>query len=117
MSVVSRVLRRRPQGGEATQDPSTPPVEQQRHWQLMSQVQLRERVTLRGVVRSVSVTSAERRWLEVVLADQTGEITLVWMGRRELRGVEVGRRMEVRGLVTLFQRRRAIHNPHYTLLP
>jgi len=42
---------------------------------------------------------------------------LVWMGRRAIPGIEVGRRLRVDGHLGEDHGRRLIYNPVYTLLP
>ena len=55
-------------------------------------------------------------WLEAQVSDGTGSITLVWMGRQEVPGIEPGRRICVQGRVSIDQGERRIYNPIYTLL-
>ena len=51
------------------------------------------------------------------LYDGTGTVTLVWLGRREIRGVDTGVRMRVRGRVTYRKGNPTIFNPQYELVP
>lgn len=51
------------------------------------------------------------------LYDGTGSVQLVWLGRREIRGVETGARMRVRGRVTYRRGTPTIFNPQYELMP
>jgi len=86
--------------------------------QTMDRVRLRELVRLRGTVVVVTLNPrGVNRWLEAVLSDGSGEVTLVWMGRRVLRGVEAGAVLEVEGRLTLSEGRRTIFNPKYRLMP
>lgn len=74
-------------------------------------------VKLRGTVHVVTLNPrGVNRWLEAVLDDGSGEITLIWMGRRVVRGIEAGRKLEVEGVITLFEGRPTIYNPKYALL-
>ena len=57
------------------------------------------------------------RWLEAVLDDGTGEVPLIWMGRRLVRGINAGRTLQVTGTITLLDGRRVIYNPNYSLKP
>ncbi len=54
--------------------------------------------------------------LECVLADGTGEILLVFQGRRQIAGIEPGARLVVEGMVGDWARRQAILNPSYELV-
>lgn len=51
------------------------------------------------------------------LYDGTGTVVLVWLGRREIRGIETGTRMRVRGRVTFRKGKPTIFNPQYELMP
>jgi RecG-like helicase len=78
--------------------------------------QFRERVRVRGTVRSVIVRPwADSPTLEVVLADETGGITVVFLARRRIAGVRPGTVMTVEGVVGVNARRLAILNPEYEL--
>lgn len=78
---------------------------------------MREQVRLRGTVARVTLNPrGVNRWLEAVLDDGSGEVTLIWMGRRVVRGIEPGRKLELEGRLTLFEGRPTIYNPKYSLL-
>ena len=51
------------------------------------------------------------------LYDGTGSLSLIWLGRRQIAGVEPGRRMRVEGLVTQSEGRPVLFNPRYELVP
>ena len=55
--------------------------------------------------------------MEAELYDGTGVISLVWLGRRHIAGIEPGRRLRVTGMVTGDGEGRSIFNPGYELLP
>ena len=77
-----------------------------------------ERVHVCGTIRSVTLRPrAKTPTLEAEIFDGTGHLTLVWLGRRRLAGVEVGRMVEAHGRVTCPHGDRAIFNPDYVLLP
>ncbi len=76
------------------------------------------RVSLSGVVKSVMLRP--RAGVPAVTADLydgTGHITLVWLGRRRIVGVEAGRRMTVTGRITCTDDDTMIFNPRYELHP
>lgn len=54
--------------------------------------------------------------LEAELFDGSGSVSLVWLGRRRIAGVEPGRRVKARGLVADDDGQRVIFNPVYELL-
>lgn len=81
-------------------------------------VKFRERVRVSGRVRSLRVRPwADSPTLEVVLLDETGGITVVFLARRRLGGVRPGTVMTVEGVVGAHERRLAILNPEYELQP
>lgn len=55
--------------------------------------------------------------LEAELADGTGSITVVWLGRRAITGIHAGRSMRVQGRIGLHGGVRTMYNPRYELLP
>lgn len=78
----------------------------------------RRRVTVHGSIRSVTL----RPWvgapaLEAELFDGTGSVTMVWLGRRRLSGIECGRTLTATGLIAQHEGRRVIYNPRYELDP
>ena len=42
-------------------------------------------------------------------------VTLVWLGRRHIPGIQPGRAMTARGRIALRDNRKVIYNPHYEL--
>ena len=82
----------------------------------IADVEFRSRARVRGRVRSVRVRPwADSPTLEVVLVDDTGGITVVFLARRRLGGVRPGTVMSVEGMVGAHERRLAILNPEYEL--
>lgn len=75
-----------------------------------------EEVTVLGRLRSVAVSpkSAEAS-LEAELFDGTEAVTLVWIGRRHIPGVEAGRTVRVRGRLAERNGAKVLYNPHYEL--
>ena len=78
----------------------------------------RERVKLRGALRTVTLRPrAGVPALEAELSDGTGVITIVWLGRRRIAGIEPGRAIEVEGRIGSHDGIRVLYNPHYDLIP
>jgi hypothetical protein len=79
----------------------------------------RQRVTVRGRVRSMRVRpwAGEAGALEVTLLDDTGGITAVFLGRTHIGGIDLGRWLEIEGMVGQSRSRLVILNPEYRLLP
>jgi len=76
----------------------------------------RQAVRLEGRVRTIRVQPLSgARTLELVLEDDTGALSVVFLGRPSLAGVVPGTRMEVEGTVGMHRGRLAILNPVYEL--
>ena len=76
----------------------------------------RQLATLHGTLRSVTLrprggVSA----LEADLYDGSGTVTLVWLGRRRISGVQPGRRVTVYGRLSCQDGNRILYNPRYEL--
>jgi hypothetical protein len=78
----------------------------------------RTRVRVGGEVRSVRVVPrAGAPALEVNVNDGLGSATAVFLGRRNIAGINPGRKMIVEGIAGKYGNRFLIFNPLYTLLP
>jgi RecG-like helicase len=74
-------------------------------------------VTVTGRLKSVVYTPRETvPTLEAELFDGSGSVTLVWLGRRRIAGIEPGRTLTASGRVASFDGRRVIYNPRYELV-
>jgi CheY-like chemotaxis protein len=81
-------------------------------------VRLRSRVTVTGVIRSAAAeTIGTGPALRCVLADGSGQIDLLFLGRATLTGLEPGRRCTATGRACLHEGRLVIWNPRYELEP
>jgi RecG-like helicase len=75
-------------------------------------------VCVSGSVRAVTMRlRAGAPTVEVELYDGSGSVTLVFLGRRRIRGIEVGRHLMARGRVSRTGAGPVIYNPAYDLLP
>ena len=82
----------------------------------IADVRYRQRARVGGRVRSLRVVPQhDTPLLELVLDDGTAAISVVFLGRRGLAGVEVGRRMVAEGTVGVHRNRLALLNPSYSL--
>lgn len=74
--------------------------------------------TVFGTVRALTIRPrAGTPALEADLYDGSGVVTLVFVGRRTIAGIEPGRRLRATGRVTTNEGRRVMFNPRYELLP
>jgi amino acid transporter len=77
----------------------------------------RQRARLAGRVRSVRVQPlAGVPSLEVKIADETGSVLIVFIGRRRIAGIKPGTNLVVEGIVGEQSGRLALLNPHYELV-
>lgn len=77
----------------------------------------RQLVQLTGTVNNVTITPrAGHLALEVELRDGSGAVTLVWLGRRDIPGIDPGRTIKISGRISCHEGRRVIYNPRYELL-
>jgi hypothetical protein len=75
-----------------------------------------EVVTVTGRLKSVVYTPRENLpTLEAELFDGSGSVTLVWLGRRRILGIEPGRPITARGRFAAIDGKRVIYNPWYEL--
>jgi hypothetical protein len=69
-----------------------------------------------GRLRSVGLSpKASAPTLEAELFDGTEGITLVWLGRRRITGIEPGRTIKARGRIAVRDGRKVLYNPYYEL--
>ena len=78
----------------------------------------RQRAQVSGVLRSVTLRPRQTvPALEAELYDGSGSLHVVWLGRRQIAGIEPGRRARLEGLVCVQDGRRTMYNPRYELSP
>ena len=78
----------------------------------------REIVNVAGTLRAVTLRPrGSTPAMEAELWDGTGRVLLVWLGRRDIPGIEPGRKIVVHGRLTSMKGDRAIFNPKYELQP
>jgi hypothetical protein len=84
----------------------------------LSEVRDRTVATVRGVLQTVTLQPrAGVPALEAELFDGSGVVTLIWLGRRRIGGIDCGRRLTATGRVATMEGRRVMFNPRYELLP
>jgi hypothetical protein len=83
----------------------------------ITQLQHRQRVTVAGRIKQVRVQPrAGIATLQATLADGTGEVQIVFLGRRHIAGIVPGACLAVTGMVGEHTGRLEILNPDYNLL-
>jgi hypothetical protein len=77
----------------------------------------RQRVTIEGRIRTVRVQPlAGTATLECVVEDGSGTMSIVFLGRSKIGGIDVGTRLRAHGVAGDHRGRLAILNPTYQLL-
>ena len=75
-----------------------------------------DEVTVLGRLRTVELRPREAAAsLEAELFDGTEGVTLVWLGRRRIPGIEPGRTLKVQGRLAVRDGRKVLYNPYYEL--
>ena len=83
----------------------------------IAELRWRERALVEGRVRSICVQPrAGVATLEATLWDDTGGVTVVWLGRRRVAGVKPGARLRVEGILADHHGELAFLNPTTELL-
>jgi hypothetical protein len=75
-----------------------------------------QEVTVLGRLRSVEFCPQDAEAsLEAELFDGTEGVTLIWLGRRRIAGIEPGRTMRVHGRLAVRDGRKVLYNPYYEI--
>ncbi len=75
-----------------------------------------EEITMLGRLRSVETgTKAGGGAMEAELWDGTAAVTLVWLGRRRIPGIETGKTILVRGRLGERDGKKVLYSPYYEL--
>src|SRR5215213_1096749 len=77
-----------------------------------------QEVTVLGRLRSVEYGPQDAAAsLEAELFDGTEGVTLVWLGRRRIPGIEPGRTVRAHGRIAVRDGHKVLYNPYYELQP
>lgn len=78
----------------------------------------RHRATVQGRVRALTLpTTTAVTALVVEVADSTGPIQLVFVGRKAIPGIECGVTLRAHGRVSIRRGHRIMYNPAYEIVP
>src|SRR3954470_4388578 len=117
-NIMQRALRRMASSNEELESEDLQKVVQDEGAVPIRSCEDRQLVDLTGTVASLTIAPrAGHPALEVELRDGSGAVTLVWLGRRQIPGIEPGQMIKVSGRVSCHEGRRLIYNPKYELLP
>jgi RecG-like helicase len=83
----------------------------------ISSITWRKRAHVRGKVNSIKAAPSDSSPLvEVEIWDESGGVTLQFLGRREISGLEVGSEMRAEGMVGENNGQLVILNPSYEIV-
>jgi hypothetical protein len=85
----------------------------------IAQTRPRQKARVSGVIRSLGIgPRGSGATFEIDLYDGTGSVTVLWLGQRQILGMEPGRHVIVEGLMTVDDAgRRVMRDPRYELIP
>jgi RecG-like helicase len=84
---------------------------------LIEEVERGETIQVTGVVKSATVRpNTQVPTYEVEVFDGSGSLIVIWQGRKHVKGVEPGTRIEVEGRITFLSGKPCLHNPVYRIL-
>ena len=107
MSILRRKQETQPV--EILPDPESTPI---------GETQPRQRVCVCGkVTRMTARPTSGQPALAISIADETGTVTAVWTGRREIGGITLGRKIAIKGVPVMRGDHLEFTNPGYVLLP
>ncbi|MDR3360517.1 MAG: OB-fold nucleic acid binding domain-containing protein [Bifidobacteriaceae bacterium] len=71
-----------------------------------------------GVIRSIAIgPRGPSAVFEAELVDRTGALRLIWLGQRQILGLEPGRSLICEGRIGLEDGERVMRNPRYEIIP
>ncbi|MDR1634928.1 MAG: OB-fold nucleic acid binding domain-containing protein [Bifidobacteriaceae bacterium] len=78
----------------------------------------RETARVAGVIRSIAIgPRGPGAMFEAELTDGTGDLKVIWLGQRQILGLEPGRQLICHGLVAREGAVRVMRDPYYELAP
>ncbi|MFM1826415.1 MAG: hypothetical protein RLZZ37_1050 [Actinomycetota bacterium] len=84
---------------------------------LIDEIERGKLIQVTGVVKSVIVKpNTQNPSYEIEVFDGSGNLTVIWQGRKKLAGVEPGTQIEVEGRITFLGGKPCLHNPIYKIL-
>ena len=114
--LLKRAMRRLTADAEAVDSASLRSEAAASGAQPVKQCQLGMPVCIAGTLKAVVLRPlAGVPTLEAELYDGTGTVTLVWLGRRRIRGIDPGRALVARGRMTQRAGKATVFNPEYEL--
>ncbi len=84
---------------------------------LIDEIERGKQIQVTGVVTSVIVNpNSKTPSYEVEIFDGSGNLLVIWQGRKQVAGIEPGTRLSVEGNITYINSKPCLHNPIYKIL-
>ncbi len=84
---------------------------------LIEEIERGKRIQVTGVVKSLIVKpNSQNPSFEIEVFDGSGNLIVIWQGRRKISGIEPGTQIEVEGRITFTGGKPCLHNPIYKIL-
>ncbi|GAA3611779.1 OB-fold nucleic acid binding domain-containing protein [Microlunatus ginsengisoli] len=116
-NMLQRALRRLAQSNEELESEDLQKAVQHEGAVPIRNCEDRQVVNLTGTVSTLTIAPrAGHPALEVELRDGSGAVTLVWLGRRQIPGIDPGQMIKVSGRISCQDGRRLMYNPKYEIL-
>jgi len=84
---------------------------------LIEEIERGETIQVTGVVKTATIKPNNQvPAYEVEIFDGSGNLIVIWQGRKHVAGIEPGTRIEVEGRITFLFGKPCLHNPVYKIL-
>jgi RecG-like helicase len=84
---------------------------------LIEEIERGKKIQVTGVVKTVTIKPNNQvPAYEVEIFDGSGNLIVIWQGRKHVAGIEPGTRIEVEGRITFLSGKPCLHNPVYKIL-
>ena len=84
---------------------------------LIEEIERGKTIQVTGVVKTATIKPNNQvPAYEVEIFDGSGNLIVIWQGRKHVAGIEPGTRIEVEGRITFLSGKPCLHNPVYKIL-
>ena len=84
---------------------------------LIEEIERGKTIQVTGVVKTATIKPNNQvPAYEVEIFDGSGNLIVIWQGRKHVAGIEPGTRIEVEGRITFLSGKPCLHNPVYRIL-
>lgn len=84
---------------------------------LIEEIERGKTIQVTGVVKTATIKPNNQvPAYEIEIFDGSGNLIVIWQGRKHVAGIEPGTRLEVEGRITFLSGKPCLHNPVYRIL-